>query len=65
VSIDDSPARGRPTRRDVAALAKVSGTTVSRVLGGRADESISAKARDRVLKAARELGYTPNSAAKA
>jgi LacI family transcriptional regulator len=35
------------------------------VLGGKADESISIKARDRVLKAARELGYTPNSAAQA
>lgn len=49
----------------MAALAKVSQTTVSRVLGGRADESISERMRDRVLKAARELGYTPNSAAKA
>ncbi|RYG36186.1 LacI family transcriptional regulator [bacterium] len=55
----------RPTRKDVAALAKVSGTTVSRVLGGRADESISPTARDRVLHAARELGYAPNPAAKA
>ncbi len=58
-------AKARPTRKDVATLANVSGTTVSRVLGGRADESISPKARDRVLQAARELGYSPNSAAKA
>ena len=56
---------GRPTRKDVALLAKVSGTTVSRVLSGNPDEAISVKARDRVLKAARELGYTPNSAAQA
>lgn len=49
----------------MAALAQVSGTTVSRVLGDRLDESISAGARERVLKAARELGYSPNSAAKA
>jgi len=48
----------------VAALARVSGTTVSRVFGGREDESISPAAREKVLKAARELGYTPNSAAK-
>ncbi len=49
----------------MAALANVSGTTVSRVLGGRVDESISPRARERVMKAARELGYSPNSAAKA
>jgi LacI family transcriptional regulator len=49
----------------VAALANVSGTTVSRVLSGKPDESISPRARERVLQAARELGYTPNSAAKA
>jgi LacI family transcriptional regulator len=56
---------GRPTRRDVAALAEVSGTTVSRVLSGRTDQSVSASARARVMKAARELGYAPNSAAQA
>jgi len=65
VSIEVSSARSRPTRRDVAALANVSGTTVSRVLSGREDQSISDQARARVLKAARELGYSPNSAAKA
>lgn len=43
----------------------MSGTTVSRVFGDRLDESISDEARERVLRAARELGYTPNSAAKA
>lgn len=56
---------GRPTRKDVAERAGVSGTTVSRVFSGNLDESISPKARERVLQAARELGYTPNSAAKA
>lgn len=56
---------GRPTRNDVARLAKISGTTVSRVLSGNPDESVSPKARERVLKAARELGYMPNSAAQA
>jgi len=65
VSTENFSARVRPTRKDVAALAQVSGTTVSRVLGDRLDESISASARERVLKAARELGYSPNSAAKA
>lgn len=65
MSIELSPLRTRPTRKDVAALANVSGTTVSRVLGGRADESISPATRERVLQAARDLGYAPNSAAKA
>ncbi len=49
----------------MAALANVSGTTVSRVLGGGADASISPRARERVLKAARELGYAPNPTAQA
>ncbi|MBN9502077.1 MAG: LacI family DNA-binding transcriptional regulator [Armatimonadetes bacterium] len=65
MSSESGISKVRPTRKDVATLAKVSGTTVSRVLGGRADESISEQARERVLQAARELGYTPNSAAKA
>lgn len=56
---------GRPTRNDVARLANISGTTVSRVLSGNPDESVSPKVRERVLKAARELGYLPNSAAQA
>lgn len=56
---------GRPTRNDVARLANLSGTTVSRVLSGNPDESVSPQVRERVLKAARELGYTPNSAAQA
>jgi len=38
---------------------------VSRVLSGRTDLSISPETREKVLEAARELGYTPNSAAKA
>ena len=49
----------------MALLAQVSGTTVSRVLGGRTDESVSEKAKQRVLDAARQLGYSPNPAAKA
>jgi len=54
----------RPTREDVAKLAKTSGTTVSRVLSGR-EFQISPEVRSRVLKAARELGYSPNAAATA
>lgn len=55
----------RPTRNDVARLANISGATVSRVLSGRTDVSISPEARAKVLAAARELGYSPNPAAKA
>jgi LacI family transcriptional regulator len=56
---------GRPTRDDVAKCANISGATVSRVLSGRTDLSISPETRDRVLEAARKLGYHPNSAARA
>ena len=56
---------GRPTRDDVARHANISGATVSRVLSGRADHLISPKTRAKVLEAAKELGYVPNSAARA
>jgi len=53
------------TREDVAQVAGVSGTTVSRVLSGRKDIQISEEARNRVLEAAERLGYLPNPAARA
>jgi len=56
---------GRPTRDDVAKHANISGATVSRVLSGRADLSISEKTRTKVLEAAQQLGYVPNSTARA
>lgn len=65
MSKGSAKSEGRPTRNDVARLAKISGTTVSRVLSGNPDESVSPKAREKVLRAARELGYMPNSAAQA
>lgn len=46
-------------------MANISGATVSRVLSGRTDFSIAPETRERVLKAAQELGYLPNSAARA
>lgn len=55
----------KPTRDDVAKYAQISGATVSRVLSGRTDISISDEARARVLEAARTLGYHPNAAARA
>lgn len=51
----DSPA---PSLRAVAALAKVSPMTVSRVLRG--SPRVTAGTRDRVLSAARELDYQPD-----
>lgn len=47
-----------PTMKDVASRAGVSSTTVSLVLSGH--PSISAKTRDLVLRAQRELGYRTN-----
>lgn len=55
----------RSTSTDIARLAGVSRATVSYVLNGRADQSISEATRDRVLAAARELNYVPNAASRA
>ena len=60
-----SKSSGRPTRDDVARHANISGATVSRVLSGRDDLSISPKTRAKVLEAAKQLGYVPNSSARA
>ena len=43
----------------------MSRTTVSYVLNGRTDVSIPQETRDKVLRAAEELGYRPNMAARA
>lgn len=56
---------GRPTREDVAKVVNVSGATVSRVLSGRTDIPISPETREKVLEAAKQLGYMPNPAARA
>ncbi|MDF6017485.1 LacI family DNA-binding transcriptional regulator [Streptomyces sp. JH34] len=57
----------RPRREasidDVARRAGVSGQTVSRVANGR--DNVGAATRERVLAAMSELGYRPNSAARA
>lgn len=56
--------RKRPlTLRDVSEASGVSEMTVSRVLRGRGD--VSEATRDRVLSAARQLGYVPNKIAGA
>lgn len=56
-------ARTRPNVADVARRSSVSVATVSRAFNE--PGIVSDKVRERVLKAARELGYAPNAAAKA
>lgn len=58
------PRRVKPTAKAVAERAGVSVTTVSRVMNDRATD-ITPETRDRVLEAARELRYRPNSLAGA
>lgn len=60
--MSDSASTRGATAKSVAERAKVSVTTVSRVLNGR-DVEISAATRDRVIAVAKELGYRPNSLA--
>jgi len=59
----DLTKRDVPVIRDVAARAGVSTATVSRVFSGAA--GVRADKRESVLKAARELGFVANSAARA
>ena len=53
----------RPGSTDVARLAGVSQKTVSRVFNG--EQYVTSEVRERVLAAARSLGYRPNQAARA
>ena len=54
----------RPTKADVARLAKVSPATVTYVLNDVAGQTISAQTKAAVHAAAMELGYRPNLAAR-
>jgi len=54
--------RKKTSLRDLSARLNLSMTTVSRALNGYSD--VSAKTRERVLRTARELGYTPNAQAR-
>jgi DNA-binding LacI/PurR family transcriptional regulator len=58
------PAVPRPTAADVAARAGVSRTTVSYVLNDAPGQSFPQETREAVLRAAAELGYRPNLAAR-
>jgi DNA-binding LacI/PurR family transcriptional regulator len=53
------------TSHDVAAAAGVSQPTVSLVLGGNRHARVAAATRERVIEAARRLGYRPNIVARA
>lgn len=53
---------GRPTIHDIARVAGVTRSVVSRALTGTG--SVSPQARERILAAAAELGYQPNRAAR-
>ena len=60
------PARvERPRIRDVAALAGVSTATVSYVLNGTEGQTITPRTRERVRRAADQLGYVPHRIARA
>ncbi len=52
------------TNAEVARRAGVSGATVSYVLNAAPGQKISAHTREKVLRAARELGYRPNVSAR-
>lgn len=54
-----------PTLRDVAALAKVHPGTASRALNPETRSLVNTQTVQRVLKAAKQLGYQPNSLARA
>jgi DNA-binding LacI/PurR family transcriptional regulator len=57
--------RAVTTMRDIAAAAKVSQSTVSRVLSGTPTRvPIAPETRERVLQASRRLGYRPNPLAR-
>ncbi len=54
----------RPTQEDVARLAGVSQTTVSMVLNNRGHLAVPEETRRRVLEAAEQLGYVPDTNAR-
>jgi LacI family transcriptional regulator len=64
VTVRPLRAVGSTSLEDVAALAEVSTTTVSRVLSG-SKHAVAARTRDRVLAAAEELGYSASPLARA
>jgi len=55
----------RVTIKDIAIRSNLSHTTVSRVLNRRGDAFISESTRQRIITLAREMGYQPNTIARA
>ncbi|MFE9635582.1 LacI family DNA-binding transcriptional regulator [Streptomyces sp. NPDC006463] len=62
--VKDTPVPASITSADVARLAGVSRATVSFVLNDTPGHRVSQSTRDRVLDAARQLGYVPHAAAR-
>src|SRR5579885_3169365 len=60
----DKDALTPPTSVDVARRAGVSQSAVSLVFGGKARGRVGKRTQDAILQAARELGYSPNNAAR-
>jgi LacI family transcriptional regulator len=58
------PMSTAPTIKDVAKLAKVHAATASRALNPRTRDMVNARTANRVMEAAKSLGYAPNSAAR-
>ncbi|MGA7130462.1 MAG: LacI family DNA-binding transcriptional regulator [Chthoniobacterales bacterium] len=54
----------RPTQKDIAKLAQVSQATVSLVLNRVSDASVPPVTQQKVLRAAKRLGYVPNRVAQ-
>jgi LacI family transcriptional regulator len=61
---EQEPKRKIPSAHDVARLAGVSRTQVSYVLNGIRQTHVSAEKRERILEAARTLGYRPHYSAQ-
>lgn len=57
--------RQKATLAEVAAMAKVDVSTVSRVLRGQSEQRIKAETRDRILEVAKNLNYQVNYTARA
>lgn len=58
------PTQRPPTLRDVARLAEVDSSVVSRVLRGASGANVRPETRERIEQVARDLGYSPNPLAR-